>query len=665
MDERRHRLPVKQSDDLATRQAMTKRRQDLTNRIRKKKKSQILALKRRYTTPSEETTWDNHTKNSHAGSASKNEELIVLADNIVQQASGLKLPLNHLAEFYSAISRDLRDYDLQPEHLIDSIKFIDVVSLVLLNASSELQLIAARILTNLAAVERNLDENDNYYGHVPKSWANIIIGSNALASIQKILNKGLSDVDLVTQCCWVLGNLVADSEDARDPISPFIPSLCQALMIGLEQKLPCLCRNASWVLSNLARGEKSSCNHYWGEARLSPTLIANLLMSPEKLTVAGTTASSVTWWDVAQEVMWIVAFLTAKEDSSIRILCQTQQQSVSFSSQDPVLALEAVACRTDRAIRVLSLEGKLETPESKAAFRILIPCIRAIGNVASGCDGAYIEPLLLAHSKSVAESLKALVEMGSWPCARHHSDVGTVACEGAWAARTLLCDAGLTKHISTEVALPVLLPSLCTCITSANASLELKREALSALWAAVAAPPRDNDMGSAWATRETRNEFLRQIVETPLIMRSLVDLIRSVDSDVALLALQLFDAMVRNTQDEGDIKREFEENDGVNALEHVCDIATSRNHYGSGCDWQGESNPSADIAADLIDDFFDGDDDEIEMSDTAPSYTAASFTFGMNSEVKGSSLYNQSASTTISPMGRGRGKILPAWMQQG
>jgi hypothetical protein len=59
---------------------------------------------------------------------------------------------------------------------------------------------------------------------------------------------------------------------------------------------------------------------------------------------------------------------------------------------------------------------------------------------------------------TILDSLNLLITSGA---AAKIGDVALVAAEAAWAAGTLLCDAGLSEHPYTMHACPVLLPVLC------------------------------------------------------------------------------------------------------------------------------------------------------------------------------------------------------------
>jgi hypothetical protein len=674
------RLSLKASNDVATRDAMTQRRQEWTNRIRKTKKDHILAMKRRYVpTPSTDTMGMATTVTTTESSTGS---LVDLANRAVEN------PILHLAAFQLALSLSSNNSDdmhssttLKPDQLSDPLRLVNMLASILIDASSPpLRLTAARALTNLAAIDAidaPQEGDNNYYGHVQESWSSLLVKSNILSALHQVLTTSPSEetTELLLQCCWALGNLVGDSPTARVAAMPLLPALVQTLKHGFHHKQPSLCRNAAWAVSNMARGNNNTGGQeevFCGPNLLTPSLLASLLVSPEQQT--SSSDDIISWLDVAQEVAWIVAFLTAKEDSTVNYLCLATQQQASFSSQSAVLLLEALACRVHQALQRTRQATTWSSDDATRALKMTIPCLRSIGNIASACQGKHLPALLTAHSKSIVKSLATLLELGNFPSGSTHNQLGTAAVEATWAARTLLCDAGERGHESTTIALPALLLPLCKCVTSGYGKQELKREAISALWTAAAAPPthyatadeqqqqqqQQKSMGDVWSTRTTRDDFLRQIAHSPQMMATLVDLLRnSMDTDVVHTTLQLVNAILRRLFEDEEVRREFEEHQGVDALEHICDVASSNSHYGGGADWQdGDVVPAAEIAADLIDDLF-GALEEEEMMDIVPASNGTAFTFGVV-------VPPVAVNTDMMMMpSRGRGRPVPSWMSNG
>jgi hypothetical protein len=342
---------------------------------------------------------------------------------------------------------------------------------------------------------------------------------------------------------------------------------------------------------------------------------------------------TTTWSQVAYEMLWTVAFLTAREEEAIDYLCNPTMDNMSFSSQSPRLVCEALACRLASQVEV-------------------IPCLRAIGNIATACSGMHVPGLLEAHSGSVVSSLSMLLSQHAT------GDAHVVATEAAWTTGTLLCDAGKPDHSSTKHAVPVLLPILCATVTSEYSQLDLKRECMGALWNACAAYPGE-PMGDAWRSRNVRDDFLLQIYQTPKMLRTVVDLLeKAVDIDLTMVAVQLINSLLRRLQETTKIRLEFTELGGVDALEGICDRASQSSQYGYGESWKGGNSEAADIAADLIDDLFSTDEDE-ELG-VVPMALENQFAFGVIQPTPAFDFGQVPISA-----GRGRGvSSKPSWMVQ-
>ena len=310
-----------------------------------------------------------------------------------------------------------------------------------------------------------------------------------------------------------------------------------------------LCRNAVWALSNLARGCDTPArpflrledNGSGGNGGLTSEELASLLSAP----VTGTTeairsshlphtevssfspslpipsslspTAGPAWCDVRVEASWLLAFLTAREDDITTYLCGRSNfhgRDVSVDSHDGnvVTALverlveSSAPSMTTNTTLPLSRQSSHTPPDP----RLIIPCVRAVGNLASAGDGTSVSALLLPStsslkaafiasiSPSISHSLARIIQAGS---KSGPGESGVVAAEAAWAAGTLLCDVGSTNdsqqgqhhhpthHPSTIIAAPVLVPFLGTAIDSEHSCNDLRREALSALWNAVAPPP--------------------------------------------------------------------------------------------------------------------------------------------------------------------------------
>ncbi len=422
------------------------------------------------------------------------------------------------------------------------------------------------------------------------------------------------------QMLWAVGNVAGDSQVARDALrkAGVVPSLCTVLKRGMELKHTCICRNAAWALSNLTRGVTTSGWEFCGDSLLTPVLLASVLSSPEQQVSA--TVKSTWWQTVANEACWILAFLTAREDQVVDYLIQPSNELLWLLPNKQFVVVAALAHRLDEASKAVVSNSTRELTETQLqALRMTIPCLRSIGNIATASQGRHVDILL--QESSIVTSLVTLIQAGYMTT---NGDVQAVAVEATWAAGSLLCDAGIDSHVSTTIAAPTLLPILHQAILHGKS--DLKREAVSAVWNAVAAPPNSQNDGSA--SLATRDGFLSSTAQVPGMVLCLVNMLTSMDADAVFYSIQLLNAMLRRLQ----VKREFVEANGVDALEAVCDRASQSNAYGGGQDWNGMSDDSADIAADLIDDLFSNDadmnqDDDDDNNGGMTMAMPASFTF--------------------------------------
>lgn len=579
-------------------------------------------------------------------------------------------------------------------------------------------------------------DDNNYYGNVQETWCDILVRSSAVQSMlqtivhltrqltqefsqqmqqqQQMTSTQLSEaaISLCEQCCWAVGNLGGDSQRIRDrlhTVGAIRPLLC-ALRLGLAvaandrtiddrgnrseetSKVVGLCRNAAWALSNLARGSYTSAlpflqldnspnmaNH--NESLLTPTDMLQLIAVHQRsrCDVAASNKSRSglsTWADVSIECSWLLTLLTSKEDAAVDFIFRGASTDVSSNN---------FAFCASLASGLYKASNSASSPEpatAELALRCAVPCIRIAGNIAASCDGRYV-PNLLGHYRVVeklAVSLSIMIDLG----ARHGRDHAVLAAEACWAVGAMLVDAGTKNHPSTQ-SCEILVPALCNALTSASSRAELRREAASALCNAVAPPPVDADMmdQSTEDSQEVRDAILKQITTTDGVIPTLSSLLTCYDADAVFASLSLVNDILRRIGKDDSIKTRFEECNIVDALETVCDRASAASSYGNSDTWQSNGSAqeeSAEIAADLIDDFFDEDgmDDDVTQ-EVAPEYAAgaSTFAFGLgNAETPSafdfgapSGPTNSVAPTTLGAgrgrgRGRGRGASMPAWMSQ-
>jgi hypothetical protein len=505
-----------------------------------------------------------------------------------------------------------------------------------------------------------------------------------------------------------------------------------------QQVMMQIIRNTLWALSNLARGSNTSSFLFLSNEEQSNTATHSLITYSDiisilekddystKTAVAASTSTNanahtnnITWAEIHVEVYWLLAFLTAREDEVIAYLFPTLSCPTS-----PLSFLDMMAFHFQQVTQKIlssSSNGKnngesddnniFNNSQNGIIIRMVIPILRIIGNIACATSGQFI-PILLTHDPKPyhhhhqQQQLKIVHILSNWLYIIDHSpsrDIISISTEATWVCGALLCDAGYEKHPSTTIACPTLIPPLCQVLTSksGNATLEWKREVLSALWNALTSPPTNNhninmnggceeDTNISNSTIQVRDVLLKGICEKEGLLTSIVHMIQCSDVDAIQLSLSIINAVHRRILDRldvgGNVKRVLDEADCLNILEEVCDIASANAQYGAGKDWNSEAGIDicAEMAANLIDDFYDE-----ELDDTGMAMEASNgFAFEVKDNVQPfdfSGLMNhdegrmtnmntkmvQQTSTigSLAPngqqgrgRGRGRGSVTPAWM---
>lgn len=716
---RKSRAPIKGSAGggaLSSRRAMTERRHQMAGSIRKARRSHAIALKRRCLAPA--LGHDGMPAGVEAGVG----QLIDLASSFVQYASlgsADKATAADAAAALSALQSSLarseqsaadsplesllqkKRQSLSPSSPSPALSLANALAQALASQDS-MRLDAARILTNLAAsgVGESTSAEENYYGDSEEDWCDVLVRSDACRTLIDIIkdavhsgfsiSAGTALSDLCEQCCWALGNIAGDSQRSRDALisAGAIGSLVTALKraFGMARQsaqgaVHCgLCRNAAWALSNLARGASTSCLPFLHNA-LSSSDLADLIVAPEifqsQTVHDGYSASnsySSTWMDCSNEACWILAFLTAREDEGVSALLEGDSNVVN-----------ALARRLSSASDAIKSSNQSVAED---ALRIAIPCIRSIGNIAAACGGIYIPNVLTVAGMNdvdpsscgpLTNALATIIQVGT----KRGRDFAAVACEACWAVGALLVDAGTPLPHPSTAACAVFIPTLCCAVSLASSKSELRREAVAGLCNAVLPPVIDGETprnsASKSACMAVSDDLLSAIAASDGMINALASLLVSFDADTVVPSVTVVNAILRRLSEvQPSLKRQFEEADIVNALETVCDRASASSSYGQD-KWRGNGSAqekSAEIAADLIDDFFSDDFDAYEEMYQGTPAGASTFEFGSASfgppPAAGYNFASPAGAGTASAQprgmgrgrGRGRGSNLPAWMNQ-
>jgi len=654
------------------RRQMTQRRLEFSNVIRKKRRSERVS-KRRFTgeggSVSGSVNGNDAAKSMNVHELSQFAILAKRVDRECPSSESLSALQIYLSSSNEASSQDsiLKDCNGLTIQDVEQFLFPALVSVLTSDVSSfHDKLNSARILTNLFA--------DSFISMVKNEiLEQVILGvTKALSVCIAFVAKDKSEVNakeillLAEQLSWALGNICADNLSARiiSMEKGALEILVRGQNISFIRKNAELCRNSAWALSNLARGNDISALPFLVASTLAygysdagirdddtylnvDIIVQMLLMTDEQNQ----------WEEVKCDLCWLLAFLTAKEDDAVRLLCK----DVSSSQLCSVLL--------DRFLRTYC-EFKQSGNLIKFTTRV-IPCIRTIGNIITSCNGVYVRSILNNQlSVPLPEMISKLVELplqsdnfGNPASLETYKEKYALSSESMWIAGALLVDAGRVdtsepngKHPSTAVC-QILCPSLCCIISSPTTKLDMKREATFALWNAVSLPPgienKNYDL-------EFANGLLLDVARYEGLISTIAQsLLTAFDTDANLAALLLLSAMLLRLQQDyafhNSLKRRLREMNIVESLDNICERASSSFYGGN----EDATNRCAEIAANLLDDFFldssENGDDDLNIVPEKFSFTG---------EIEHTIFDPSSGSHEPSSLGRGRGRNIPAWMNK-
>lgn len=545
------------------------------------------------------------------------------------------------------------------------------------------QIKAAIVLNQLAATEppppidSSFDQEQfSPYGHpqrssrseiiasTPTSWCHVIVHSGALPTlVQHIppLTDGniKSNMDLVfspgshelaEKCVWVIGNLSGESEIARGELQRMgalprlIRNLCTVMQQRSNHQFEGLVKASVWTCINLFREgglpatDFLDMHNSMQGTRLTLMDLVLLLSSPEKF-------SSSTWKDVAIETCWLLSFLTRESTLVVDFLCQKREQGEKANVIS--MLVFRLARATDETSQHLNSTGSGFVQD----MGCLMSCCRALKNVALASDGLYIQSIFqdnISCAVGAAESsIAKLISMGSLGAG---SEITAIATEAVALAGACLYAVGVDHPIPHYYQ--TFLPALCQTLTCVMSTFEFKRELVWALWSAAYLRPDFCETKQSNVAAE-QTKILMQIIHTSPneIAAALTGMLSTLDSDVLDASVHLVDVLLRRIDSASQrLKTIFEEAGLVDALWRVCD------HY-------SEDNPTTELAAGILDDFYEQEEEELDGS----SETVTDFQFRPQ-PIQGGFNFDTTASLQQVPpsLGRGRGRerIVPAWMQQ-
>jgi len=400
--------------------------------------------------------------------------------------------------------------------------------------------------------------------------------------IIKVIQEG--DIALASQGWWALGNIAGDSEQCRGylrrigSLSAAMSSLQRAhTALGAAQDIQQawkLCRVVVWALCNLARGGATPFQDFLDHG-LIPVLVELLGCSDT---------------ETRQEVLWALAFLSAKEEAAVgclisehslhRRLCQGASSQTNFSDSTSVALL------------------------------------RCLGNLSTGplewVDALVQEPALLPLLCSVVA------------CDTSHR---SVIRDAVWVAGSLL---GAGPQHRSAVLSSGLVPLIVDKVLPSGV-FDAQREAVFAIESALRDSSVLGGQGSSWSAGGAQTG---QLLKKGDVLPDILKLAEGYDVEVSLSCLRIVRALAADGK--ATVRRMVEAG--------VCNML-ERLQYSSG-------NPEVQALAGAVSEDMDDGSSEDEA---VPAPTAAGATAGEHAMVF-------DFAPSAAPVGRGRGRQLPAWM---
>jgi len=515
-------------------------------------------------------------------------------------------------------------------------------------------------------------EQNNQLLSAPTSWCNVLVNSQALhALIQTIRPPSSYNVQIVEKCVWSIGNLAGDSIMAREALVGMgaVSLLVGCISYGLSSldsnnavhgSSISLLRNSVWGLSNFVRNGMACSKDF-----INVDFPSLLLLSCSVLTTCAEKASND---DVLTELCWLLAFLVDNDPESIEFVCHKHIVPSILATLS--LATDATCEMFEsNSVTELGLNRHHHTNISLC----LIPICRIIKRIAFDVD--YVSTILpqeifVASKQTTLANptetcLAQLITLGTLGVVRDASEIAAKASEAAGAC---LCFAGLSMAHPSSIACRILVPALCRALTNQLSTFDMKIEVIWALWNAVNNPLEqvNEEKIKAIYNEAEFKEFQKKLLleignsSSPDIVHSLTALLSTNDRDAIDPALSLINTLLRqlgaSISSGNKLPVMFEEAGLVDALWRICDNET-------------EESFIAELAASILDDFYERDEEEYDEELIEPPATGGKFHFQAPS-MTGDFDFSEcnpsfSRQETFPSMGRGRGRgqqMVPAWM---
>ena len=323
------RMTARQAAAHERRDLMTKRRHEMSSKIRKQKKSEYLARKRNLPGSGvQPSTVDCESISQKLVTAPTMENLMALEQAL--RSSKLEGTSENPLVF------------LQQSNAMTATALIRNLRLFLQSPSQDETIAAMNILVHLTAI--SYPASESYYGQAPVSWCSTLLVDPELFALFNTM------IPYMEQTSVILGNLAGDpAQEVRHALRQAVPALVQAL----QQNPPSPA--AAWALTNAIRNDTTaSASIYCSDEYLSPALLESMLLSGSP--------------QVATQAAWMVASLTNREPDVVEVLssCPSFLPNVIRLLEHPphgedqllplVQALGNIASYEERVPALLSLQ---------------------------------------------------------------------------------------------------------------------------------------------------------------------------------------------------------------------------------------------------------------------------------------------------------------------
>ncbi|KAL7436031.1 hypothetical protein ACHAXM_005006, partial [Skeletonema potamos] len=502
---------------------------------------------------------------------------------------------------------------------------------------------------------------------IPTSWCHVIVNSTALSSLLQQLHTSATTITTTTtnntttsitnnitlceKCVFVIGNLLGDSFMARQTLLELgalshliacvkvgLETLKNSLLVGKQQEVDVnatlallqLLRNSIWSLINFIRGGdiSSSSSSSCFMTEIQSVDLAVLLSLPESIkSVINVECIIGASFDVAIETCWFIVFLLANTNSN------------SFGmeyciSSDVVLGLvtrlssgvDAAMVRFNKEQVVGGQASFTSVPNDRIVYSIsnsCIPCCRALMNIAFYSDSFSqddVEEAIVQVKQRVTSALlsgmttSCLVKLISLGSIGGGTEASTIACSATSLAGICLVDASHDfGRYETSAEVWSLLPALVQGFICPLSTYDFRREVIWTIW-------------NILQHNQLQHQLLMKILGTSPeeVTKSLTGMLTTLESsDAVEPSLGLVDMLLRTLDEHHmrttgkSLKILFEEVGLVDALWYVCDNDV-------------DESDIAEKAAELIDDFYEEQEEDEEGADemvTAPSVNGHQFQF--------------------------------------